>query len=300
MTKKAPGTRTGAPRPFDTAEQTLAAYDAALNAAAQHGITPTQAVAATRDRLLTIIVEEAQVDAEIGALVTHMDGTADAALALLNNDDATPEQRRDAAARVIAGATPTTQKQLQRMRNQNHWRKAREAHTAWRQLGDQFIVSVLRPWAHAVIDELTNPEHGLADNVVAGGWQALTEAEAFRLEYNVTAEDVHIWDTQAPRYRHHYSRLRAVQLVAELEHIVTVTDELRQRGILPNLDPEETETTTAELYFERADLRPDPTTAGTRTTLWMAQALLAGAKPTIRTAAEAVKAHTPEVAMTSA
>ncbi|GAC00526.1 hypothetical protein GONAM_16_00250 [Gordonia namibiensis NBRC 108229] len=291
MTKKHPGTRTKPPRPLDTAQQTLDAFDRLLADAAEHGITPTKAVADTRQAIADVVLAEQQTDAEIANLAHHLDGTADDALAILSREDTSPQQRSEAAARVIAGATPQTARQLTKMRNQNRFRRAREAHNTWLRLGDTLITDTLRPWTQAIIVELTSEPHTLADHIVAGRWQGLVEAEEFRQEYSLTAADIRRWDTMPQRHHVPYKRLRAVQLVAEFEHVTNVVDELRQRGLLPDLDPAETNTTTAALYFEHPDKLPDTTTAGTRTTLWICDAIANGAAPTIRTATEAVAAH---------
>ncbi|WP_431840795.1 hypothetical protein [Gordonia hongkongensis] len=297
MTKRNPGVRYHPARPLDSAQQTLDGLDRLLAEAAEHGITPTKRVAETREAIADVILEEAQTDAEIAQVAQHLDGAADDALNALAREDATPQQRSEAAARVISGATPQTARQLTKMRNQNRFRRAREAHNLLHHLGDTLVVDLLRPWALAIVDELTREPDTIADHVVAGKWEGMMKAEEFRQEHSIMADDVKRWATMPPRHALEYKRLRAIQLVAEFEHLTNVTDELRKRGVLPDLDAEQTTATSADLYFQDPTKLADAASVGARTVLWLCQGIIAGAAPTIRTAAEAVAAHKEAPAM---
>ncbi|MBN0975504.1 MULTISPECIES: hypothetical protein [unclassified Gordonia (in: high G+C Gram-positive bacteria)] len=297
MTKRNPGVRYHPARPLDSAQQVLDGLDKLLAEAAEHGIQPTKAVAATREALADVILEEAQTDSEIADVARHLDGAADDALDALAREDATPQQRSEAAARVISGATPQTARQLTKMRNQNKFRRAREAHNHLHRLGDALVVDLLRPWALAIVTELTEEPHTIADHVVAGKWQGIMAAEEFRQEHSIMADDIRRWTSMPSRHSLEYRRLRAIQLVAEFEHLTNVTDELRRRGILPDLDPEQTTATSASLYFQDPTKLADAASVGARTVLWLCQGIIAGSGPTIRTAAEAVSAHKEAPAM---
>ncbi|NKY62881.1 hypothetical protein QBL07_018005 [Gordonia rubripertincta] len=293
MTKR-DGTQWAPLKLYESAQRTLKAFDTLL-AQAPASVTPSAAVTACRDDLADIALEEAQTLTEIHDVKDQLAGSAEHAAHVLAREDTPADDRLAALARVLGSTSPDIARTTRKMSNQARFRHARRAAQRWHALGDELLTGLLAPWAEAIITELED----LAGHVLEGRHEAMVEAEAFAIEYDIKTEDVANWQLMPERYHGHYKRLRAAELAHQYRHLaeIIVELELRARGLLPDLHPDSNVPRSALIFADPTQL-PSVETLDSRATLWLVDAIANGARPRLATATEVAKTYKiPETAM---
>ncbi|MFI8976513.1 hypothetical protein ACIGO9_26755 [Nocardia asteroides] len=270
---------TGTFTPYASALETLELLDRLVT---ESGIEPTERVAKSRAEIARIAADERALLDEIRGLPV-----LDPADQLEQIAERFVGRQIDAATAVeeLMTAGRSTAKTRQALSNKALFRTSRAAAVELRRLGDGIIVDILRPWFARTVDDL-RPNAAV---VVDVGQAGVLEAMEWGAENGIGSDLGQLAELGAvggAKAARHAAVLAATVRVETLRRVWSAADALRERGILPAV----TDPTVSPLAYRWTVLTPDrlPDPAkSTRQPWFTCRALINGAGPVVRTAAEA-------------
>ncbi|NMN99485.1 hypothetical protein [Antrihabitans stalactiti] len=264
---------------YDTAETTARLLSRIVKTS---GVEPTERVAATLAELATITADERRMLAEIAGDESEMQDLTE----VVADRYVAGETNADELLQQLALKARITGKERRRASNQITFRTSRAAGLALRKLGDGMITDIFGPWCESRVREA---EDG-APLVVEGGQMLVWTAHNWERELSGHWRD-HVEKFEKAgvldsRTKGLAAVIRLRELKEDLDKTWMQVQDLRARGYLTASDDP---TFDARRYFwAHPGKLPDAANEHVREAAWMAEAIVNGAGPCIRTAHEAI------------